>query len=43
VSLAQLAGLDTKDFALRGIEQQLNPIVGGRAAAALRRDKLAEV
>jgi FeS assembly SUF system regulator len=42
VSLAQLAGLDTKDFALRGFEQQLNPVVGGRAAAALRRDKSAE-
>jgi FeS assembly SUF system regulator len=42
VSLAQLAGLDTKDFALRGFEQQLNPVVGGRAAAALRRDQSAE-
>ncbi|MGA1375939.1 MAG: SUF system Fe-S cluster assembly regulator, partial [Steroidobacteraceae bacterium] len=37
VSLAQLAGLDTKDFELRGFERELNPVIGGRAAAALRR------
>ncbi|MBM4216212.1 MAG: SUF system Fe-S cluster assembly regulator [Gammaproteobacteria bacterium] len=42
VSLAQLAGLDTQNFALRGFEQQLNPAIGGRAAAALRRDKSAD-
>jgi FeS assembly SUF system regulator len=41
VSLAQLAGLDARDFDLRGVEHQLQPIAGGRAAAALRRGKTA--
>jgi DNA-binding IscR family transcriptional regulator len=42
VSLAQLAGLDTKDFEFRGFERELNPVIGGRAAAALRRQNSAE-
>lgn len=37
VSLAQLAGLETRAFELRGFEHQLKPVAGGRAAAALHR------
>lgn len=39
VSLAQLAGIDVRAFELRGFERELQPIAGGRAAAALNRDR----
>ncbi|NDA44268.1 MAG: hypothetical protein EBX78_11725, partial [Gammaproteobacteria bacterium] len=42
VSLAQLAGLDSRNFELRGIEHELNPMAGGRAAAALHRRRTAD-
>ena len=37
VSLAQLAGLESRALALGSFEHQLKPVAGGRAAAALHR------